>query len=213
MPHAGKLEIEMKIVSFIEKLRLFKNKVYDLHNVDLKQLEALTEVLALLKEESDSLKIAMSRKAVLEVLFAAHKNMLSLEMDRYFLIDQETLCKLILEINDFKEERLEEVKKQLVVQADTVEEKDMTQEQLIAALKCKIIVLEEDIHALKMEKTIILPTEDFYRTKKEYDALRDRLNTVVAEKNNMVLELSELRREISELQVNRVNIDNMLNKK
>lgn len=111
--------------------------------------------------------------------------------DRLFLIKKDTVCKLVKEL---LEEKLAE-------DAAMLEEDQSNDKKIeLLNLRTEIEVLEEQLYRMSLAKAVIVPTEDLYRTKVEYDTLREfnaqltkslreaeRKLHVLSERNNILI--------------------------
>lgn len=71
--------------------------------------------------------------------------------------------------------------------------------KLLPAVDClnnKIMALEEEVHELRVQKTVILPTKELYRNKAEYDALRKDLSYAIAVQYKLNQQLCKAEKEI-----------------
>lgn len=170
----GDIYEEEIAINLLKLVNILKKKTYDITGIDFDTLCALAALGRLETSEED-----------------------------IYIVDGETLKNLVSEINeklvsvkDKAEQRLVhnmvEMERQLAFEMEKKTEKLCAQEKLKQReLERQIAELEETIHSLKLEKTIILPTADFYKTKMEYDALREKLGCSMREINTLRDEIME----------------------
>lgn len=85
-------------------------------------------------------------------------------VDSLFLIKKDTVCRLVKEL----------LGKKLAEEATMLEARHSNDNKLEVLNLCKEIeVLEEQLYRMSLAKAVIVPTDDLYRTKAEYDAIRD----------------------------------------
>lgn len=155
-------------INLLELVNILKKKTYDITGIDFDTLCALA---------------ALGRLETSE--------------EEIYIVDGETLKNLVSEINEklvFAKEKAEkrlahnlvEMEKQLAAEMEKKAENMSELEKLKQReMERRIAELEETVYRLKLEKTIILPTADFYKTKMEYDALREKLGCSMREINKL----------------------------
>lgn len=113
----------------------------------------LREKLAILPLEINDLRDASIED--IEDIFS--EDDLDNNRNKLFLITKDAVCRLVQEL---LEEKLAEDQSNY----DKLE---------LLNLRKAIDVLEEQLYRLSLAKAVIVPTDDLYRTKEEYDALKD----------------------------------------
>lgn len=147
----------------------------------------LQEKLAILKANVSDLRNASIED--IEDIFS-EGDVLSSE-NKLFLIKKDTVCRLVKEL---LEEKLAE---------DTamLEEGQSNDKKIeLLNLRTEIEVLEEQLYRMSLAKAVIVPTDDLYRTKAEYDTLREfnaqltkslreaeRKLSILSERNNILI--------------------------
>lgn len=147
----------------------------------------LQEKLAILKSDVSDLRNASIED--IEDIFS-EDDVLSSE-NELFLIKKNTVCRLVKEL---LEEKLAE-------DAAMLEEGQSNDKKIeLLNLRTEIEVLEEQLYRMSLAKAVIVPTDDLYRTKAEYDTLREfnaqltksfraaeRKLSILSERNNILI--------------------------
>lgn len=111
--------------------------------------------------------------------------------NKLFLIKKDTVCKLV---KGLLEEKLAE-------DSTMLEENQSNDKRIeLLNLRTEIEVLEEQLYRMSLAKAVIVPTDDLYRTKAEYDTLREfnaqltkslreaeRKLSILSERNNILI--------------------------
>lgn len=147
----------------------------------------LQEKLAILKSDVSDLRNASIED--IEDIFS--ESDVSSSENRLFLIKKDTVCRLVKEL---LEEKLAE-------DAAMLEEGQSNDKKIeLLNLRTEIEVLEEQLYRMSLAKAVIVPTDDLYRTKAEYDTLREfnaqltkslreaeRKLSILSERNNILI--------------------------
>lgn len=111
--------------------------------------------------------------------------------NKLFIVKKDTVCRLV---NELLEEKLAE-------DAAKLEEGQSNDKKIeLLNLRTEIEVLEEQLYRMSLAKAVIVPTDDLYRTKAEYDTLREfnaeltkslreaeRKLSILSERNNILI--------------------------
>lgn len=182
------------IINTIEKLKLLSKVFHDLRDVNYSQLYDIAALTKIGEDPQNDEDVIISYKELLRLTINTREERFN-NNDLYFF-DLPTICKLVLEV----QEKIEEIKADSLSRATDevvirLTEKGICDANTREALECKIAVLEETIHSLKLAKTIILPTENMYKSKQEFDALRKHLQEFIRISREEGLRYSNLQQE------------------
>lgn len=182
------------IINTIEKLKILSRVFHDLRNANYSQLYDIAALTKIGEGSQNDENVIISYKELLRLTINTREERFNND-DLYFF-DLPTICKLVLDV----QEKIEEIKADsLRIATDEViarlAEKGICDANTREALECKIAMLEETIHSLKLAKTIILPTENMYKSKQEFDALRKHLQEFIRMSREEGLRHSKLKQE------------------
>lgn len=180
------------IINTLEKLRLLSTVCHDLRNADYSQLYDIAALTKIGEDSQNSENVIVSYNELLRLTINTREERFN--NNDLYIIDLPTICKLVLEI----QQKIEAIKADSLSRAtdeviERLAEKGICDANTRETLECKIAMLEETIHSLKLAKTIILPTENMYKSKQEFDALRKHLQETIQASREEGLRYSTLK--------------------
>jgi len=171
----------------LAKLDLLKEDIFDLNNADFKQIKDIALLDKVVKEKATDKKVAMSSRDLAQLVYNTQKKLNEEGKEEYYLLDHDSLCRLVndilAEIQLQKENAIAKTKEEIMASVEMPELKGLNEKQQLDVLKLHAAALEEELHRMILAKTVIVPTEDFYKTKCEYDSMRHRLNVFTRERD------------------------------
>lgn len=205
----------MEKMKFFEKAELLKNDVRDLRNAGYRDVKDIVLADGLVKDTNIQETIKMSSTDLVRFLYNTHGHMQD-NGDMLFLVNKNTLCKII---NDMQEEKIcavreacEKIRK--TGSDETIMKENAADNSALAELRKEIGVLEDELHRMSLAKAIIVPTDNLYRSKEEYDTLREYINSLTSslneanERANMLYERNSImRNRIIELEKELENLE------
>lgn len=165
----------MENLTLLEKAEMFKRKVCNLCNSNYNDILDIALLDGLLKNADKPKTIKMSSSDLIRFTYNTNNHMNN-GGEIYYLLDKETICKIVNEIQEDKSEAIHRACEKIRDQAiETKAEADLS------FMQKQIAVLEDELYRISLAKAIIVPTDNLYRSKEEYDNLRKHLNETHAE--------------------------------